>query len=478
MNRAPFVLCLAAALTSCGGDNGGTTCDDDPTAPGCPTGSIRVTTSTDGPTEFDLDPDGYEVSVDGGSQRAIGVNETLTLSGVPLGNRRVELSGNLQTCQVAGDNPRDAAVLSETRTATVEFQVNCAAITSHLEVQTATSGDTLDPDGYTVVVDSESSQVSLDGTVMFFGLEPDIAHSVELDDVAANCSVANSAQRSVNIVVGDTGRVMFDVSCAPALFDRIAYTGWSTDNWDVYTVETSVSTPTNLTSDPANDAQAAWSRDGTSIAFVSTRTGDWEIYTMAYDGSNLQNRTNYDTADDGFPAWSPDGTKIAFVSDRDGDSDIFVMNADGTNALPLTGDSANDSFPAWSPDGSRVAFSRESGLWVVNADGSGLRQLSGGSTDIYPTFSPDPASDQIVFASRRDGDWDIYLMDATGVYNLTSSTSNDTDPEWSPDGSLIAFTSDRDGDFEIYLMTLEGTIVGQLTGNSSSDIEPTWSPMR
>ena len=478
MNRAPFVLFLAAALTSCGGDSGGTSCDEDPTGPGCTTGSIRVTTSTDGPTEFDLDPDGYEISVDGGAPRAIGVDETLTISGVPVGSRSVELSGNLPTCEVAGDNPREVAVLSDTRTAITTFQVNCAAITSNLEVQTTTSGDTLDPDGYTVIVDTATSQISLDGSLEFFGLAPDVEYTVELDDVAANCTVANDARRSVTLAVGDTGRVMFDVSCAPALFDHVAHTGWSTDNWEIHIVRTSNLASTNLTNDAAHDAQSAWSRDGTTIAFVSTRTGDWEIFTMGYDGSNLQNRTNDDTGDDGFPAWSPDGTEIAFVSDRDGDSDIFIMNADGTNPLSLTGDAANDSFPAWSPDGSRIAFSRESGLWVINVDGSGLTQLSGGATDRYPTFSPDPASDQIVFTSQRDGDWDIYLMDGTGTYNLSSSTSDDIDPEWSPDGSLIAFASDRDGDWEIYLMDLDGTVVGKLTDNSWDDVEPTWSPMR
>ena len=69
-----------------------------------------------------------------------------------------------------------------------------------------------------------------------------------------------------------------------------------------------------------------------SIAFVSDLHGDWEIFVMNANGTNVRQLTDNDDWDD-WPVWSPDGESIAFSSDRDGDSEIFVMNADGTNVV-------------------------------------------------------------------------------------------------------------------------------------------------
>ena len=141
------------------------------------------------------------------------------------------------------------------------------------------------------------------------------------------------------------------------------------------------------------DVQApAWSRDGRTIVFVSWRDGNGEVYAMDADGSSPRNLTQ-DPAKDVRPAWSPDGRRIAFVSRRDGNSEVYVMNADGSGKRNLTRDRASDDYPTWSPDGRRIAFLRGRlhgnpvpgrdvrrwylyHLYVVNADGSGLRRLT------------------------------------------------------------------------------------------------------
>ncbi len=120
--------------------------------------------------------------------------------------------------------------------------------------------------------------------------------------------------------------------------------------------------------------------------FVSWRDGNGEVYAMDADGSGPRNLTQ-NPAKDVRPAWSPDGRRIAFVSRRDGNSEIYVMNADGSGKRNLTRDRANDDYPTWSPDGRRIAFLRGPPqaasrdrygyhLYVVNADGSGLRRLT------------------------------------------------------------------------------------------------------
>src|SRR6476619_6832538 len=92
------------------------------------------------------------------------------------------------------------------------------------------------------------------------------------------------------------------------------------------------------------------------IAFRSDRGGNFDIYTMNTDGSDIAHLAGSPVVD-GQPAWSPDGTRIVFQSSRSGTSQIYVMNADGSNETRLTNNPAGDFQPAWSPDGSKIAFS-------------------------------------------------------------------------------------------------------------------------
>ena len=90
-----------------------------------------------------------------------------------------------------------------------------------------------------------------------------------------------------------------------------------------------------------------------------------------------------------------------------------------------------------------------------------------------------PPENDIAFVSQRDGNGEIYLMNADGSAqtNLTNNLAWDESPAWSPDGSQIAFESDRDGDFEIYVINADGSgVETQLTNNSTQDIRASWSP--
>jgi Tol biopolymer transport system component len=92
-----------------------------------------------------------------------------------------------------------------------------------------------------------------------------------------------------------------------------------------------------------------------------------------------------------------------------------------------------------------------------------------------PTVAPEG---RIAFTSDRDGNPEIYLMDAdgTGIERLTDDPAQDLYPAWSPDGTKIAFASDRDGDFDLYVMDADGTGERRLTDNPAKDGDPVWSP--
>ena len=121
-----------------------------------------------------------------------------------------------------------------------------------------------------------------------------------------------------------------------------------------------------------------------TIAFVSNRDGNYEIYVMNPDGSGVTPLTNTVAPVGHFdPAWSRNGKQIAFASNRDGNYEIYIMNADGSGVTRLTNGVLFYSFrPAWSPDGEQIAFESNrdaafnNDIYVMNADGTGVTRLT------------------------------------------------------------------------------------------------------
>jgi Tol biopolymer transport system component len=164
------------------------------------------------------------------------------------------------------------------------------------------------------------------------------------------------------------------------------------------------------------------------------------------------------------------------------------MNADGTGARAL-GPANVRTEAAVSPDGTRFAFTLTSSL---DPDGGGADPeiVQAAFTPFARSVTDDDARDaspawtadgrNILFASDRDGDWDIWQTDGltTGAaHNLTaSSPAAERHPRASPDGRFIAFESDRGGDSDVYVMSPAGEVVANLSGSPARDTAPDWSP--
>jgi WD40 repeat protein len=238
------------------------------------------------------------------------------------------------------------------------------------------------------------------------------------------------------------------------------------------------------------DQGATYSPDGTRIAFMNNYDGDYEICVMNADGTGVKQLTK-NSAVDAYPSWSPDGTQIAFTSNRDGDFDIYVMNADGSDQTNITSDDpSSDEFPRWSPDERFIAIEtdRYGGVSAELITPDGKVQATIGSV-AYATFfdswSPDGKS--LLVDSNSGGDFDIYRYDLYAGGPLQWSlmqpkiVSDDSAVEgsaiWSPDGKQIAFSSNRDGDFEVYVMNADGGTQRQITHNNVDDIVMDWQSL-
>jgi len=198
----------------------------------------------------------------------------------------------------------------------------------------------------------------------------------------------------------------------------------------------------NLTLKPGDQGGPRWSPNGRAILFTAVSPMQpsrasrpyRDVYVMNADGSGQRNLTPTPEAGAFDPAWSPDGHQIAFtrLAGPPGEVTIVVMNADGSAKHAVTPMLAHpgDRAPAavWSADGRRIAFWDDFAIYVVNADGSGLLRLTRNAFE-GPTWSPDGRKLLFVRARHQKSrpTWqggDLWVMnaDGTGQRNLTPRT--------------------------------------------------------
>jgi TolB protein len=214
----------------------------------------------------------------------------------------------------------------------------------------------------------------------------------------------------------------------------------------------------------------------TKIAFKVDTGANSEIYLADFDAANAQSVTR-DGSIVAAPTWVPGRLALAYTSYRLGNPDIFRHDLGSGARSPIARHPGLNTGVSYSPDGSRIAMILSKGgspdVYVANADGSGLKQLTRTTEDeSSPCWSAD--GKWICYASKSKGIRGLSKIPASGGTAqriITRGVSNPSEPDWSPDGKWIVFTAQMGG-FEICVVPAEG---GNATVLTSGE-DPSWAP--
>ena len=232
-------------------------------------------------------------------------------------------------------------------------------------------------------------------------------------------------------------------NCPPKPKREGAYR-WALDDYDLFAARIDGQEMQRLTNTPGYDAEATVSPDGKTIIWTSVRDGDLDIYAMDLDGSHHRRLTD-DVGYDGGAFFSPDSKRIVYRASHPtdpaeiahykellgqrlvepGQLELFIMNADGSGKRQVTSNGASNFSPFFHPDGKRIVFSsnietRGDGgrpsfhLYLVGDDGAGLERLTfEGEFNSFPMFSPD--GKRVVWVSDRNakqpGEFNVFLAE-------------------------------------------------------------------
>jgi Tol biopolymer transport system component len=220
--------------------------------------------------------------------------------------------------------------------------------------------------------------------------------------------------------------------------------------------------------------QPALAPDKRHLAIITDGQRDDALLLTTLDGGDTVNVT----LGAAVPEWSHDGGRVAFQMGRE----IFIVNADGTGLHQVTSTGSEADFPSWMHGDSALLLNVRSSqtdrhlIYRLSLQTDSLVVVSRDSSrdDIQPVTRA--GGDKIAFVSVENGNYDIYVMSADGsdVVRLTREASMEIDPAWSPDGSQIVFSSDRGGDLGLYVMNADGSDVQPLVDMAGFDAGPSW----
>ena len=217
----------------------------------------------------------------------------------------------------------------------------------------------------------------------------------------------------------------------------------------------------------------------TKIAFVSTGSGNKELWICNFDGYDPKQFTNTNQITL-FPAWSFDANWIAYTSYKRGKPDLYIKHLTDKRGAVISLKGSNIT-PAWAPGklelAASLSFSGDPDIYLLTKTGKIIKQVTiKWGIDLSPTWSPD--GKKIAFVSSRSGSPQIYIkkLDSGRVERLTFYGQYNTQPDWSPKGDRIAYSAMQNGETNIFVIGIKAKKPIQLTYDAKDNEAPSWSP--
>jgi Tol biopolymer transport system component len=263
---------------------------------------------------------------------------------------------------------------------------------------------------------------------------------------------------------------------------RIAYTQTKNGDPEIFTVKPNGHDRHQVTHIGIDGAfEPSYSGNGKKLAFC-TNQNTYEVITINSDGNHMHVFPHPMGVAECSPTFSRSGERVAYISSRDGDNEVWTANPRGGDRHQVTHNDDEETAPAFGPHG-ELAFSSDADgdhEIFVKKPGHDPHQIThNGLADLFPDFSPN--GKRIVFARTNGvGNVDVYSMKAGGGHDkrrLTKDPEFDTSPAYSPNGEKIIFESRRDGDDEIFVMNANGKSEHRVTDNDIADDTPNWQPL-
>ena len=266
----------------------------------------------------------------------------------------------------------------------------------------------------------------------------------------------------------------------PGMFDsKLAFVSTVSGNKELFTCDFDGTNVQQLTKKGNITTSPAWSSNGRHMAYTSFVNGPAQIFIRDMK-TGLEKNLRFEGVQIA-PIWAPNKFEFAATLTVGGDQEIYLLTGGGKMIKRLTNNRGIDVEATWSPDGKKFAFvSNRSGTpqIYIKELGSGLvqRLTFEGRYNTQPCWSP--KGDVIAYSSMEGGQINIYVIDVEGnnPVQITRDQGDNEAPAWSPDGSLIAFSSTREGRSRIYVMTAFGTDQRRLLTLPGEQSQPKWSP--
>ena len=272
---------------------------------------------------------------------------------------------------------------------------------------------------------------------------------------------------------------------------RIAFVSDRGGDWDIWVMNPNRSELKNLTNNPSFDSHPSWSPDGKNITFYSDRDGNKNIYSMDQHGSNIKQLT-INSKSNHSPSWSPDGKTIAFVSNRSGDNCIWIMNPDGSEQYNLTKLLKSSRWPSWSHINNEILFTSENIIYQINPETFELNTIFKLNKNLvfnglfigWSVWSPDGSKIALIsnFLDKEKLTSTLYSVDKNGkafkpLINRTG-IGPDERPGWSPDGNSIVYSSFTNNDLrQVWVINVDTGLNTQLTSGTHMNGFPAWEPV-